>query len=43
MLLKTSAYFIGLCNCEELLEGNNLNKIAFRKHNVHGNVITLDG
>jgi hypothetical protein len=43
MVHKTLASFIGLCDCEGLLEGNNLNKIIFRKQNAHGNALILDG
>jgi hypothetical protein len=43
MVHKTFASFIGLCDCEGLLEGNHLNKIVFRKENAHGNALSLDG
>ena len=43
MVHKTFASFLGLCDCEELLGGNNLNKIVFRKQNAHGDALTLDG
>lgn len=43
MVHKTFASFICLCDREGLLEGNNLNKIVFRKENAHGNALTLDG
>jgi len=43
MVHKTFASFIVLCDCEGLLEGNNLNKIVFRKQNAHGNALPLEG
>jgi hypothetical protein len=43
MVHKTFASFIGLYDREGLLEGNNLDKIVFRKENAHRNALTLDG